>query len=303
MFMCGGKRATMNDNQNDEARDAVNGSTSGLLRKSAKARTSRRNLLRRGGVAAVASVAGLTMLDQHRAEALTGDAFVLGSTNDADNPTQLHVTTAATTLVPLFHIDGTGLSGTSTSVIVDGPGSPQGIALEVNASAGGTGIRTSAAKDPQGTTGLALGASGSNGADAIHASSDKGAGVAGASTSGKGVTGTSGSNTGVAGASTSGKGVTGTSGSNTGVAGASTSAKGVTGMSSSNTGVAGTSSTGNGVTGTGKRGGVFFGSAAAIQLTPHAGAHPTSGSKGDLFVDHNAHLWFCRGGTDWVKLA
>jgi hypothetical protein len=313
----------MNDNQNDEARDADNGGTSGLLRQSAQARTSRRNLLRRGSVAAVASVAGLTVLDQHRAEAVTGDALVLGSTNDADNPTQLHVTTAAITLVPLFHIDGTGLSGTSTSMIVDGPGSPQGIALEVNASAGGTGIKTSAAKDPQGTTGLALAASGSNGADAIHASSDKGAGVAaastsgrgvtgtsgsntgvaGASTSGKGVTGTSGSNTGVAGASTSGKGVTGTSGSNTGVAGASTSGKGVIGASGSNTGVAGTSSAGTGVTGTGKRGGVFSGSAAAIRLTPHAGGHPTSGSKGDLFVDHNAHLWFCRGGTDWVKLA
>jgi len=220
-------------------------------------------MLRRGGVVAAASVAGLTLLDQRRAEAGTGNNFVLGQNNDAANPTQLHVTSPGTTLVPLFHIDGSGLSGTSTSMIVDGPGSLQGIGLKVNGNAGGTGIITSAAKGPQGTTGLALAASGSNGADAIHASSDKGAGVAGASTSGKGVTG----------------------------------------ASHSNTGVQGTSGTGNGVTGKGKRGGVFSGAAAAIQLTPSAGSHPASGSKGDLFVDHNTHLWFCRGGTTWVKLA
>jgi len=251
----------MSDNQNAEG--AANGSTSGVLRQTAQARTSRRNMLRRGGVVAAASVAGLTLLDQRRAEADTGANFVLGNANDASNPTVLSVHSAGTTLVPLFRIDGTGLSGTSTSMIVDGPGSLQGIALKVNGNSGGTGIITSAAKGPQGTTGLALAASGSNGADAIHASSDKGAGVAGSSTSGKGVTGTS----------------------------------------TSNTGVSGTSVTGNGVVGKGKRGGVFSGTAAAIQLAPHAGSHPTTGNKGDLFVDHNTHLWFCRGGTSWVKLA
>jgi hypothetical protein len=253
----------MNDKQIDGVQGATNGGTSGLLRQSAQARTSRRNMLRRGGVVAAASVAGLTLLDQRRAEAATGGNFVLGNNNDANNPTQLHVTSPGTTLVPLFHIDGTGLSGTSTSMIVDGPGSLQGIGLKVNGNAGGTGIITSAANGPQGTTGLALAASGSNGADAVHAASDKGSGVAGSSTSGKGVTGTS----------------------------------------HSNAGVAGTSSTSNGVTGKGKRGGVFSGSAAGIQLTPQAGSHPASGSKGDLFVDHNTHLWFCRGGTTWVKLA
>ena len=50
------------------------------------------------------------------------------------------------------------------------------IALKVNGNSGGTGIITSAAKGPRGTTGLALAASGSNGADAIHAASDKGSG-------------------------------------------------------------------------------------------------------------------------------
>jgi hypothetical protein len=253
----------MNDRLNEGESGAATGSTSGLLRQSAQTRSTRRNMLRRGGVVAAASVAGLTLLDQRRAEAATGGGFVLGNNNDANNPTQLHVTTSGNTLVPLFHIDGTGLSGTSTSMIVDGPGSLQGIALKVNGNSGGTGIITSAAKGPQGTTGLALAASGSNGADAIHAASDKGSGVAGSSTSGKGVTG----------------------------------------ASKSNTGVAGSSVSGVGVSGKGKRGGVFSGAVAAIQLPPHAGSHPTSGMKGDLFVDHNTNLWFCRGGTTWVKLA
>jgi hypothetical protein len=251
----------MSDNQT--AVGAANGSTSGVLRQSAQARTSRRNMLRRGGVVAAASVAGLTLLDQRRAEADTGANFVLGNPNDASNPTALSVHSAGTTLVPLFHIDGTGLSGTSTSMIVDGPGSVQGIALTVNGNAGGTGIITSAANGPQGTTGLALAASGSNGADAIHAASDKGSAVAGSSTSGRAVTGTS----------------------------------------HSGAGVVGTSATGTGVIGSGKRGGSFAGSAAAISHAPHAGSHPTSGTRGDLFVDHNTHLWFCRGGTAWVKLA
>ena len=242
----------MDDSHNE--RDAVpaDGGTSGVLRESAQSRTTRRNLLRRGGVVA-ASVAGLTLLDQRRAEAQTGTNFILGDPNDASSTTQLHVASAGTTLNPLFRIDGSGLSGTSTAMIVDGPGSLRGIALQVNGNAGGTGIITSAADGPQGTIGLALAASGSNGADAIHAASDKG--------------------------------------------------KGVTGTSSSNTGVAGTSATGTGVTGKGKRGGVFSGTAAGIQLTPQAGSHPASGSKGDLFVDHNTHLWFCRGGTTWVRLA
>jgi len=255
----------MNDRLNAGDSGAAKGSTSGLLRQSAQTRTTRRNMLRRSGVVAAASVAGLTLLDQRRAEAATGGNFVLGTANDANATTQLHLTPLnnGATLVPLFRVDGRGLSGTSTSMIVDGPGSLQGIALTVNGNAGGTGIITSAAKGPQGTTGLALAASGSNGADAIHAASDKGSGVAGSSTSGKGVTG----------------------------------------ASNSNTGVAGSSVSGIGVSGNGKRGGVFSGAVAAIQLPPHAGSHPTSGLKGDLFVDHNTNLWFCRGGTTWAKLA
>ncbi len=219
-------------------------------------------MLQRAGVVAAATVGGLTLLDQRRAEAATGGNFVLGNPNDANATTELHAT-SSTTLNPLFHVNNTNLSGTSTTMLVDGPGSLAGIALKVNGNSGGTGIITTAANGPSGTVGLALEAGGSNGADAIHAGSDKGTGVAGSSTSGKGVAGSS----------------------------------------KSNTGVAGSSSTGDGVTGTGRRGGVFTGSEAAIQLTPHTGSHPHLGFKGDLFVDHNTHLWFCRGGATWVRLA
>ena len=220
-------------------------------------------MLQRAGVVAAATVGGLTLLDQRRAEAATGGSFILGQSNDANATTELHTTTNGATLVPLFRVNGSHLSGTSTSMIVDGPGSLRGIALQVNGNAGGTGIITTAANGPSGTVGLALAAGGSNGADAIHAGSDKGTGVVGSSTSGKGVTG----------------------------------------ASKTNTGVAGTSSTGDGVTGNGKRGGVFTGSLAAINLAPHSGSHPHLGFKGDLFVDHNTHLWFCRGGATWVRLA
>jgi hypothetical protein len=191
-------------------------------------------MLRRGGVVAAGAVAGLTLLDQRRAQAADGLNMVLGSAgNTATHTTELSVTPAGTTVVPLFRVNGSGCSGTSTTMIVDGPGAVQGKALIVNGNAGGTGIITSAANGTGGTVGLALAASGSNGADAIHAGSDKG----------------------------------------------------------------------NAIAASGKRGGVFAGKVAAIQLVPHSGSHPTHGAKGDLFVDHNSHLFFCRGGTNWVKLA
>jgi hypothetical protein len=250
----------------------ANGGTTGELREAAQARTSRRNMLRRGGVAAAATVAGLTLLDQRRAEATTGNPLLLGEANDANATTTLAVTGTAVLLSPLFHVSAAGLTGTSTTMVVDGPGAPTGRALVVNGGAGGAGIVTSAS-NTAGTVGLALAASGSNGSDAIHASSDKGSAVVAASTTGRGVLATSHSNAAVSGGSATGVGVAGTSGS------------------------------GAGVTGKGHIGGLFNGTVANLRLTPQAGAHPASGSKGDLFVDHNAHLWFCRGGTSWVRLA
>src|SRR5258708_15634562 len=108
------------------------GGTSTLARQAAEARSSRRHMLQRAGVVAAATVGGLTLLDQRRAEAASGGNFILGQVNDANATTELHSTTNGATLVPLFRVNGGSLSGTSTSMIVDGPGSLQGIALRVN---------------------------------------------------------------------------------------------------------------------------------------------------------------------------
>jgi hypothetical protein len=51
------------------------------------------------------------------------------------------------------------------------------------------------------------------------------------------------------------------------------------------------------------RGGVFQGDKAQVRLVPStAASHPSSGAAGDLFVDTSNRLWFCKGGTNWVKL-
>jgi hypothetical protein len=53
------------------------------------------------------------------------------------------------------------------------------------------------------------------------------------------------------------------------------------------------------------RGGQFAGGVAQIRLVPGA-RRPASGQRGDLFVDSNGRLYFCRAqgsNTDWVQLA
>jgi hypothetical protein len=233
---------------------AADGGTSRQLRAAAQQETSRRAMLRRGSVVAAASIAGLTLLDQRRAQAADGSNFVLGQANNANSPTVLTPTTngdAPGATNPWFHINGGSLAGTSTTMEVDGPGGPIGTALRVNGNAGGVGINVSASSTAH-TVGLALAAE-CTGGDAVHASSNTGSAVVASSGHG--------------------------------------------------TGVAASSSTGNGVTGSGARGGVFTGGSANVRLTPHKGGHPRRGLAGDLFVDNQDHLWYCRGGTTWVKLA
>jgi hypothetical protein len=43
---------------------------------------------------------------------------------------------------------------------------------------------------------------------------------------------------------------------------------------------------------------------AQLELVPAANAnsHPVSGKAGQLFVDKQARLWFCQGGTSWKRL-
>ena len=52
------------------------------------------------------------------------------------------------------------------------------------------------------------------------------------------------------------------------------------------------------------RGGVFRGPTAQVRLIPSSRAsHPASGAIGDLFLDNNRRLWFCKGGTTWKQIA
>ena len=52
------------------------------------------------------------------------------------------------------------------------------------------------------------------------------------------------------------------------------------------------------------RGGAFNGKKAQIQLRASAATtHPSSGARGDLFVDNSGRLWFCKGSTTWKQLA
>jgi hypothetical protein len=72
----------------------------------------------------------------------------------------------------------------------------------------------------------------------------------------------------------------------TGVYGVANAAAGV--------GVAGTSALG--------RGGQFSGKKAQLRLVPStAASHPSTGAKGDVFVDTSGRLWFYNGAT-WLRI-
>lgn len=131
--------------------------------------------------------------------------------------------------------------------------------------------------------------------------------VLGTST-GDAVTGeSSGSGIGVVGTSAFGHGVSGESGdSGSGLYGRSRNGNGVFGVSQGAApGVFGTSDH-QGVYGESRlgRGGVFTGHAAAVRLVPSDGnGPPSTGSEGDLYVDRKRRLWFCRGPSNWKRIA
>ncbi len=159
--------------------------------------------------------------------------------------------------------------------------------------------------------------------DAILATSTSGKALWGLSTSGIGVVGASNSNQGVHANSNENIALWAQSGAETKPAVAAwayldnTGVFGVSGLSAppgfpdapSKTGVFGYAAQDAGsigVRGTSPlgRGGVFRGGAAQVRLQPSTStSHPASGQKGDLYVDSNARLWFCKGGTTWVRLA
>lgn len=122
-------------------------------------------------------------------------------------------------------------------------------------------------------------------------------GVNGFSTSGIGAGGFSTSGIGVrAGTGTGGNGVFAYVGPN-GLVPAPANNTGVIGLSDGGTtsvGVRGESPTGHG--------GVFKGNLAQLRLFPSiAPSHPSRGALGDLFLDKNKRLWFCKGGTTWKR--
>jgi hypothetical protein len=151
----------------------------------------------------------------------------------------------------------------------------------------------------------------------VYGTATSGSAVAGVSTSGAGVSGSSTSSAGVSGSSSTSYGVSGTGNTAAGVYGTSSTGAGVQGYNHSTgagvaasaykgAGVSATSYYGNAVTGasTYGRGGVFTGTnVAQVQLVPGGASHPKSGSAGDLYVDHSARLWFCKGGTTWKQIA
>jgi len=162
-----------------------------------------------------------------------------------------------------------------------------------------------------------MGSNNAAGAGTGGVNTGSGPGVYGQAATGAGLYGTSASGTGVTGASTgagsgntgAGSGVYGTNSSTgAGVYGTSHAGPGVFGYVSSSSEAFYAVNSGAGpaisaVSGHG-RGGVFAGtSVAQIQLTPGGSTHPASGSAGDLYVDHSARLWFCKGGKTWKQLA
>jgi hypothetical protein len=50
-------------------------------------------------------------------------------------------------------------------------------------------------------------------------------------------------------------------------------------------------------------GGKFAGTVQLLLVPSSASSHPSSGTRGALFVDHGGRLWFCKGGTSWKQLA
>lgn len=81
---------------------------------------------------------------------------------------------------------------------------------------------------------------------------------------------------------------------------------GIIGSSGSHTNILPPPPANTGVYGLGAngRGGVFKGDKAQVLLIPSsATTHPSSGKKGDLFVDSSGRLWFCKGGKSWKQVA
>jgi hypothetical protein len=208
---------------------------------------------------------------------------------------------------------------------------------------GGTYVVTGTTSLTNHTTNSTILTASSESGNAFAGESNTGSGVVGLSTSSNGVYGYGYNETAVGvygesnylatairGVAASGMGVYGSSSSNVGVYGDSQAANlpAVAGQSVTGTGTMGVSggdslpaatprtgvygyafqndSSAKGVYGEVPkgRGVVAKGGVAQIRLVPSgSNTHPASGQAGDLFVDKSDRLWFCKGGSTWVKLA
>jgi hypothetical protein len=285
-----------------------------------------------------AGAAGLS-LESGTASANTGGNMILGQTNFANTVTQVKWNGSSGFTGVILLGNDTGFPGTGAFFPAACGGWAGGGAAGVpHGVYGFTQVSPTVSLTPVGVAGVAtLGTgvhgetrSASSGSIGVEGVSPHGIGVSGKSTNGTGVSGTGGSSSpgvgvvGTGNTGVSGTGVTGVSATGTGPGGVGVSAfapdLGVTATSSDPSGigvqgialgsggrgVVGSSSAGTGVQGTSSsgRGGIFTGGPAAIQLTPStASTHPASGQAGDLFVDAGHNLWFCKGGSIWVKLA
>jgi hypothetical protein len=181
---------------------------------------------------------------------------------------------------------GTGVRGASTS----GEG-VRGVSSSSNGTAGSSG-------SPIATGAFGVNTGGGYGTYG-RSNAPGGFGAYGEAQQGTGVTGHTGSSTlpGVHGFSIGGStGVVGRSSTNPAPpTPAGTGVFGYADLDGGSVGVHGASPSG--------RGGIFSGGQAALRLRPAGSTHPSSGIRGDLVVDTKGRLWFCRGGSIWVRLA
>ena len=303
---------------------------------------SRRDLLRRAGTgmaavgmgALAASVA--TLVQASPASAANGETITVGGTFHASSPTTIDIDSSSNSNSVLIvnssgggavegnATSGTGVRGTSNSGAGAFGNSSTGTGVLGESTSGLAIHGMSGSSD--GVFGESLTGIGVHGKslhdDAVYGetidgtgvsgqSSGAGVAVSGVSQSSYGVYGQSRSLTGISGLCIPGIGVEG-AGGDIGTVGASVSGPnsgqgtGILGISGFSTLPARSTRTDIGVMGVSAhgRGGVFTGPVAQVRLTPStAVTHPTSGARGDFFLDRSGRLWFCKGGTSWKQLA
>jgi len=228
------------------------------------------------------------------ANADDGDIVVVGHGYVSATQTTINKTTS----------NGAAIRGTASAA----SGNARGLYGEGDG-ASGVGVEGYAGSDTGATTGV-KGQSTSQTGAGVYGQSDSDLAIYGYNTnSGTSILGYGQGGTGVRGHTTgsSAPAIVGHAyGTPTGVAGISgpgddpvlpinTGVYGVASRNAGSAGVRGESTTG--------RGGVFKGNVAQLRFIPSlATTHPSSGQLGDLFLDKNKRLWFCKGGTSWRQI-